>query len=186
MRGSPREVDVRRTRERAALVRERDAPVAVVLHVELALLVDPALLHLEQVGEVGADQRSRPSRTRPPRRSSRSRCLRACRGRRSGGGTARDASRRGPRDGWPRSTNTAAERIGGGRGERLGRRAVERAAAARRRTACRGRTSPADRSGSISPDRLEMQNAEPSTSVTMPSARRRSRSRSSSTAAASR
>ena len=67
--------------------------VAVAVHVELALLVDATLLHLEEVGEVGADERARSSRTRLPRRSSRSRCLRACRDRCSGAGTARDASR---------------------------------------------------------------------------------------------
>ena len=50
------EVDVRGPAERAALVREGDAPLPRLLQAELALLVDPTLLDLEQVGEVGSDE----------------------------------------------------------------------------------------------------------------------------------
>ena len=50
------EVDVRRPGERAAFVGEGDAAVAAVVHCELALLVDATFFDLEQVCEIRADQ----------------------------------------------------------------------------------------------------------------------------------
>ena len=139
------------------------------LHRELAVLLDPAFLHLEEVGEVGAEQDLDRAERGLLAEVARSRCLRACRARRSGGAnttrceSARPARRR------PAQHEHAAERIRRGRRERLGLVAVQ--PQPQLREEARVAEEQALRAVGIDLARLrdEMQNAEPSTRVTMPS-----------------
>ena len=104
-------------------------------------LVDPPLLHLEEVGEVAADDSSMEQNAGSLAEVAHDEVLAHARGRRSDGGQTSGASRLVRAAGGSRSTNVAAERIGAA--SLRAARAISRspAAAARRRSGCRGRTA---------------------------------------------
>ena len=167
-------------------VRERDAPVLVARRASLPCFCDPALLHLEEVGEVGAELELDRAERGLLAEVARSRCLRACRGRRSGGGRPRGASRRGP----PRVVRAARTRALNGSvvvaASGSGALPFSRSRSSDRKRVSR-KNRPCGRSGSISPDaRRDAERRAFDEGDDAVGRHRGSRSRSSSTAGASR
>ena len=142
------EVDERRTRGTGRAVRERD-PAVLVLHGEIAELLDPAFLHLEQVGEVGAELHLDRAE-RGLLAEVRDRCLRACpRPTYRRRVTNRCESAR-PAAGGPRSTNTPLNGSGVVAASGSGSLPFSRSRICERKRVSR-KNRPCGRSGSILP-----------------------------------